>query len=209
MPFDFDKELSNIFFLDEQNGWITGKSYFAKTTDGGDSWIKNISLNFSLYNDVYFSDFSKGWLTVDSNRTLKTTNGGSTWQLTNLKGGKFITVDVNNVYLSSDKGLYYSSNKGMDWTLKLDSSNAKMLSTIPKVNSGWGVVDGQTIFKYFDTAYYYMELDTLRIEKSDNSIILLFKTFKEHGNYGFDIERAELAKKLGQNWFCFGTKFTF
>ena len=183
-------ELKSIFFLDDQHGWITGISYFAKTTDGGTSWVKDTKLNYSTYNDVYFSDLNNGWLTVDSNRTIKTTDGGRIWEITPLRGGKFIEAGNNNVYLTSSKGLYYSSNKGKDWIIKLDSTNAIPLSTITKTGFGWGVVNRETIYQYFDTTLVPVELTSFGGENAGDKIILKWQTTSELNNKGFNIEKS-------------------
>lgn len=168
LPTEFSDRLNNIFFYNELNGWITGQDYFGSTTDGGISWIKNTSLNYSYYQDVFFSNLNNGWLTIDSNRTLRTTNGGLTWQSTGLKGGTFIIVDNNNIYLTSDKALYYSSNNGNSWELRLDSTNAIELSTLPEVNDGWGINGNKIIMKYDDLitnlgeeSYFILQENTL------------------------------------------------
>lgn len=200
LPIEFTNSLNNIFFLDEMNGWVTGQSYFGRTTDGGNSWIQDTSLNYNSYIDVFFSDLNTGWLTIDSNRTLNTTDGGLTWVITDLKGGNFLIVDNDNIYLTSDKALHYSSNRGISWSLRLDSTNALELSTMPKVNNGWGVNPSQKIYKYEDSVYVPVELTSFWGRAEGNKIILNWQTASELNNQGFDIEKSFNKK----TWFNIG-----
>lgn len=196
----FTYKLNNIYFLDEMNGWVTGILYFGKTTDGGETWVQNTTLNYSNYNDVYFSDLNTGWLTVDQNRTLKTTNGGINWQLTNLKGGDFKLVDTTNIYLTSNQALYYSKDNGSTWHMRLDSSNSIILFSIPKINIGLGIINSQTILKYKDSVIVPVELVLFEGTVIGTKVILSWQTATELNNAGFEIQKS--VDK--ENWFSIG-----
>lgn len=186
----FNKKLNNIYFIDELNGWITGQGYFGKTTDGGYTWIQITSLNFSNYNDVFFSDLNTGWLTVDLNRTLLTIDGGLNWQLTSFKGGNFEIVDSNKIYITSNEALYYSSDRGSTWSMRLDSANSILLSSIPKINTGWGIINSTNIFQYEDTIYVPVELVLFECSVIGSRILLNWQTATELNNEGFAIEKS-------------------
>ncbi|MBK7378534.1 MAG: T9SS type A sorting domain-containing protein [Ignavibacteriales bacterium] len=118
--------------------------------------------------------------------------------MTELKGGNFLIVDNDNIYLTSDEGLYYSNNSGTSWSLRLDSTNALELSTMPKVNSGWGFeVDYYNgtarIHKYEDTAYVPVELTSFLGSVKENKILLNWKTATELNNKAFEIQRSQMA----------------
>ena len=84
-------DLSNVFFLDNKSGWVSGKKRLFKTEDGGKLW-KSLDLRLLPYENlsqVFFHDVKVGTLVVqksndgesESNyfRVLRTTDGGKSW----------------------------------------------------------------------------------------------------------------------------------
>lgn len=83
--------LHDVYFLNEQTGWIVGSggTFFA-TKDGGVTWTKNKNLNNDTFRQVYFTDEQNGWLLGERDLfalgknspsyLLKTSDGGETWQ---------------------------------------------------------------------------------------------------------------------------------
>jgi len=72
---------NSIFFLDEKNGWVVGRSgRLAKTTDGGRTWTKltNIKPQFVM-KDIVFTDRARGWAAGDDGALLYTPDGGRSW----------------------------------------------------------------------------------------------------------------------------------
>ncbi len=85
-----DLPLNDVFFRDENNGWIAGGIFdsdkyhiLLKTTDGGESWNKITELGFHIY-DMYFSDSLHGWAAGNGmwdsgGLIMETFDGGLTW----------------------------------------------------------------------------------------------------------------------------------
>jgi len=81
------KRLANVFFVNENTGYIAGENgRFAKTLNGGANWASyNISTNFPV-NTIHFFDENTGYIaspnynSSDSGCLKRTTDGGITWQ---------------------------------------------------------------------------------------------------------------------------------
>jgi photosystem II stability/assembly factor-like uncharacterized protein len=73
----------SIFFLDENNGWVVGRSgRMAKTADGGSTWTRitrdMIRVEFVM-RDVHFTDRDHGWAVGEGGEILYTEDGGEKW----------------------------------------------------------------------------------------------------------------------------------
>lgn len=107
--------LEDVFFVNSQTGFLCGKQYLGKSTDGGLTWKRAIpdSLN-QQFTNLYFSDINNGWVTGKS-FLLRTRDGGATWQKA-YKGEIFDVqfFDANNGYLTlPQQGLFKSSDGGL------------------------------------------------------------------------------------------------
>ncbi|MBD3161213.1 MAG: hypothetical protein GF346_03395, partial [Candidatus Eisenbacteria bacterium] len=108
-----NRKLSKVFFLDAQQGWITGgwgdgSSYLVlKTTDGGTSW-QNQSFGSTCHSneDICFADPLNGWIVGrDSSiepQIHRTTDGGQSWVRQTVPQGAGIPVGVD--FVSSSEG---------------------------------------------------------------------------------------------------------
>ena len=72
---------TGLFFLDENKGFVTGKSFFKKTTNGGLSWADVVSPVKENFTDVSFKTGSSGFATGAAGKYFKTDDAGDTWQL--------------------------------------------------------------------------------------------------------------------------------
>ena len=73
----------SIFFLDENHGWVVGRSgRMAKTTDSGQTWTRitrdMIRVEFVM-RDIYFTDRDHGWAVGEGGEILYTEDGGEKW----------------------------------------------------------------------------------------------------------------------------------
>src|SRR6266498_1548651 len=91
-----ESEFTDIFFIDERTGWLTGEpdGGIYKTDDGGKTWnavLKQTSNNNIGVDSIYFLNKSEGWavgrvypedVTQQATRgvVLHTTDGGANWQ---------------------------------------------------------------------------------------------------------------------------------
>ncbi|MCY7348742.1 MAG: hypothetical protein LH614_21340 [Pyrinomonadaceae bacterium] len=83
--------LSDVYFLNEQDGWIVGSGgTYLKTLDGGKNWTKEKNFTADNLRQIYFTDEKTGWLlcerdlyTLGANSPsylLKTIDGGVNWE---------------------------------------------------------------------------------------------------------------------------------
>ncbi len=83
--------LRDVYFLNEQTGWIVGSNgTFLSTADGGKIWTQNKHFNGDTIRQVYFKDERTGWVLCERDLfapgknspsyILKTTDGGTTWK---------------------------------------------------------------------------------------------------------------------------------
>ena len=85
-----DLPLNDVFFSDEDHGWITGgylndqdfQSILLKTRDGGSNWQEIPDINYQI-NDMFFADSLHGWAvgndTSDYGMIIETYDGGENW----------------------------------------------------------------------------------------------------------------------------------
>ena len=123
----------SVFFTDTLNGWASG--YAGKiihTTDGGQTWVDQVVPYTTDYYRMYFIDSETGWLAggdpggfpsyIDHRVILKTSNGGTTW---NMQYGEayesllrsIYFVDQNNGYATGESGIIMkTTNGGSSWS---------------------------------------------------------------------------------------------
>jgi len=70
---------SDIFFLDDHNGWILSTNgYLWKTTNAGTDWIRIYDSRIDTSGKITFVDEQNGWLSL-RNTLLRSSNGGLNW----------------------------------------------------------------------------------------------------------------------------------
>lgn len=79
-PQTVKQNLSSLFFLDANTGWVVGDSgYVRKTKDAGASWSKQTTDDFSNIYDICFVNESTGIIVAERGIIFKTSNGGNDW----------------------------------------------------------------------------------------------------------------------------------
>jgi photosystem II stability/assembly factor-like uncharacterized protein len=79
---------NSFFFINSQNGWLTGVKEIMKTTDGGKTWASQYYDYFTVFNSIYFTDELNGWAVgvyywgdLDTyEEMVETHDGGITWE---------------------------------------------------------------------------------------------------------------------------------
>ena len=114
--------LSDLFFINAEEGWIVSKTgAISHTTDGGSTWDIQYSNPHFTFRDIIFIDDLKGWVVGSGGRILHTIDGGQNWaqQLCEESNGfssiSFPTADVG--YASGGGSLYkYCANPSCETT---------------------------------------------------------------------------------------------
>ena len=83
-PQPTDRALFSIHFEDENTGWIAGSGIILHTADGGLNWTTQIKNDDESYRDISFSDKNNGWAVGKWNVVRHTSDGGKTWEPTDL-----------------------------------------------------------------------------------------------------------------------------
>ncbi len=124
-----DSPLNDVFFSDENHGWIAGGSFnkdsvnlkLLKTENGGQSWQEKSNGIFQI-NDMFFADSLQGWAVgndaSESGMILETTDGGENWT-TQLED---LSAPLNAIYFKDgfgwavgEKGYVLKTNDGATW----------------------------------------------------------------------------------------------
>ncbi len=131
-----DAELSDVFFIDADQGWAVGdRGVIWSSVDGGRHWGSQNSGVSCRLNSVSFINHSTGWAvggwthpyTHRSRGTvIKTSDGGRTWQpikglsLPLLKRVKFVDARrgwvIGDTSVTYPNGVMYTDDGGRSWT---------------------------------------------------------------------------------------------
>ncbi|MFT3932316.1 MAG: YCF48-related protein [Chitinophagaceae bacterium] len=156
---------TDIFFVDNNNGFLCGESYIGKSTDGGLTWKKVLPESIKgVYVNIFFVDANTGWVFGGTNsNAMRTIDGGNTWlsvgrgiifdgQFFDAKNG-FVIAEGFGVFKTSDGGVTFQSVSGF---------NARSLFFQDK-NKGW--VSGKGLIKTTDGGTTFTNLtDAIPIE---------------------------------------------
>ena len=151
--------LRDVYFLNEQTGWIVGSSgTLLETKNGGKTWIQRKHSNSDTIRQVYFTDTENGWLLCERNLfalgknspsyLLKTADGGTVWEpveLVNPQRKRLTKIFFNKNGLGSaigENGAFFTmSDDEKIW--KQTASPARFLLFDGIYNGDWnGVVVG-------------------------------------------------------------------
>lgn len=153
----FEEELTDIFFIDQVNGWICGsEGFLALTGNGGNTWTKvSTPTDRDLYG-VYFSSSQNGVAVGDDGTVLHSTDGGNTWN----KVGSSTSRDLAAVSFSSldhgwavgDNGKIIATTDGGQSWFSQNSGTGNDLADVDFVSdsSGWAVGDGGKVVRTTD-----------------------------------------------------------
>jgi photosystem II stability/assembly factor-like uncharacterized protein len=130
----FNTEFSDIQFLNNSTGYLTGYQYSSstfgvvyKTTNGGDNWQQIYFKYGSDFYTGYFANMNTGWIGGNGGKIYKTTNGGVNWNIcfSDTLGG-FFKIRSGNAFnvcaAGYDGRVLISTNGGTNWNKPFDRS---------------------------------------------------------------------------------------
>ena len=163
-----NRELTDVHFVDQNNGWISGwTETMLHTTDGGATWTnQNIPPNNAYYS-VFFTDLLNGWATGYAGKIVHTTDGGETWTdqtapiTTEYHESYFINSNVgwlaggdNGGFPSyiSHRVILFTSNGGATWNEQYGEPYESPLKSIYFIdqNNGYACGEAGIIMKTTD-----------------------------------------------------------
>ena len=207
--------ITGLYFDKNKTGWATTSAYdnvtyspyaeLYKTNNAGNSWEKVLTNDKNYYFiALAFIDDSNGWMSGERIETkesdiYRTIDGGKTWNATNISGrvNEIKFIDRFNGWIFGSKGIFYSSNRGEDWTSQVDlSSYYPELSIYPinfctkfiDPNNAWAVNDIGEIYKYTNNIVGVREEPNFEI---DDFIIIYPNPCSEYINIKFKDESLE------------------
>ncbi len=121
----------------------TASGFVSKTTDGGNSWNKQIcQTNQTLYS-LSFVDANNGWVVGSSGKIFYSSDGGSSWtnQSSGLTSNLFSVnfEDINNGWAVGTSGkIINTTNGGLNWNTQTSGTSDELCSVdFFNLNKGW------------------------------------------------------------------------
>lgn len=156
------KEVSNfrfsdIFFINETDGWATGSNYYSqsivfKTTNGGNNWESiPIETVKNIFHKIYFLNDKVGWIVGNNGEILKSTDGGNNWVSRNQNHTTenlyscFFQNTQRGFIVGENGTILFTTNGGEGWTKQqnITENNLSFIFFSDEYN-GWIVGDGGT-----------------------------------------------------------------
>ena len=82
-----ESRITNIFFINNQRGWLSGdRGFIARTTDGGLTWSKEPAPTSADLTSIFFINEQTGWVVGLESTILFTRDGGLTWKNGSVSG---------------------------------------------------------------------------------------------------------------------------
>jgi photosystem II stability/assembly factor-like uncharacterized protein len=207
--------IEDIFFLDENTGWVSGADEFGiyKTTDGGNVWT-NYPNSFSTLQELYFISSQVGWIchnALGAAILSKTTDGGITWtgqwsdNTKNIYSISFINENVGYAaglnFLGFGGYIMQTTDGGTTWIEQYNGTQQLMSIFFRNGLLGWAVGSQGRIVNTVNGGLP-VELTSFIGFYSYPNVKLNWSTATELNNQGFEIERSSDET----NWIIIGFK---
>ncbi len=117
--------VDDVFFINNDVGWVCGEHYLFGTTDGGKNWNVQLYDSSHSFYTITFSDEKLGWV-AGLSRIYNTTDGGETWlPQVDFKGhiNSLFLLDSLHIWAvntdgpvgSVGGGIFYTKDGGKNW----------------------------------------------------------------------------------------------
>ena len=177
--------LSDIFFLDSENGWVVGsQGTILRTSDSGGTWVRQDSGVKTKLAKVIFTDVENGWAIGNLGVILHTSDGGDTWELQrsestlelDLIGVNF--ADEQTGWVMAERGsiLLRTTDGGKSWSREsFDNSSGRSDIAFLDSQRAWVVFTGGSLAYTPDAgiSWEYVPGGTTGASISTNSVFFL------------------------------------
>lgn len=161
--YSYDFALYDVFFIDEDVGWMCGSGGMViYTSDGGSSWNLVQALENGILRDIWFEDETFGWAVGDEGTIIHSEDGGLTWNqivpVTDFSLQCFIPAGDGVFYVGGQGGTVLKSENGGDlWIFPQDNTIRDDIADIAfsDPNTGWTVTYNGKIFKSQDGGMHW------------------------------------------------------
>lgn len=140
--------VNDVYFIDSQVGWVVSQSaeigLALKTTDAGDTWELQFSVQFTLFRNIFMVDAQVGYL--GGMGVFRTTNGGINWAMTpaspsgSVRDMHFFNHDVG-LTVGADY-IWRTTNAGLTWTMVYPGQVNTELFSVSFIDDLNGFVSG-------------------------------------------------------------------
>lgn len=154
-----NKILTDVCFVDENNGWISGwTGTILHTSDGGATWTDQGAPPTNAYWSLYFTDAQNGWASGFYGKIIHTTNGGTSWT----EQSTPTTYDLYSIHFADSihgwaaggsagsfpsyinhRIILYTDNGGDSWSFQYAQSYESRLNSIYFLDDQNGYATGE------------------------------------------------------------------
>ncbi len=229
-PFDPDSEemppevgWNDLHFVDAQTGWIVGgyDSAFApqlsrpvsvilKTTDGGETWVRQASDIQTTLHGVFFVDNLRGWA-VGASGGVRTVDGGETWipmgtdwdgDFEGQSGRSVFFLDALHGWIGGEgDGAYgaWTTDGGVTWNVRENQIGTFIQFVDPE--TGWRHTSSGNLFKTLDGGATWTEQHAMETE--DEFVRSPRNAFFLNASTGWMVGRNGVIQKTtdgGETW---------
>ncbi len=162
-----EDDFLSINFSDSLNGWVLGTKVILHSTDGGETWIKQRSIDSASYRKVFFLNHKIGFA-YQGKGLMQTSDGGINWNVQNeelqncyIGGMSFINDNTgwlisNSLYGDSfNEIVMKTNNAGQSWDTLFSRINMVKFYDIQFLDSLTGYIIGSDGHDNFAPIYVY------------------------------------------------------
>ena len=154
-------KLWNVYFLNNDTGFVCGKEAILKTTNGGANWNTLSFDDTDEFEVIQFVNSNIGYVSGANGTLLKTINGGNNWTNTSPNisdsagGGIWFTNADTGLYaigtkLYSNSRILKTRNGGVSWDTVYKGSGWISYFFFTDANHGWATASDSKILKTID-----------------------------------------------------------
>ena len=162
----------NIFFINENTGWVGSEYYIRRTTNGGVNWNSESVIQRVFFSSICFVNDLTGWAVGSTDQSMpkifKTTNGGVS---INFSISGFARYSDNNQPITSGWVKAIKLDKGTGGIIIADSAaiqsdGSYMLTKVPQDSVDIGIYPNSTppndwVITYYPSTTYWEKATTL------------------------------------------------
>ena len=117
-----DMSYGDIFFINNNTGYVVGGGSIYRSSDGGNTWQKVHQASSAIVNIAMGSESNAVFVSTNGNQLLFTKNGGTSFDSVNINTDIILDaffVNANTVYAVGNK-FWKSTDAGSTWTKLYD-----------------------------------------------------------------------------------------
>jgi len=152
VEYEWQKQFQEIFFLDEQTGWIFSRyEGIFRTVNGGETWGRIAEGTDHNINSAWFQGPDTGWLAGSSGEIKRTSDGGQTWEVLDTGTDESLNeirfADDQNGWAAGNDGTILRTTDGGDtWQEQSSGTDLDLEGlTVPDAQTAWAAGEDEII----------------------------------------------------------------